>query len=44
MTTELRVTESGFERLPANRRAEAFRMNTKGWTIQLENVAAYVHA
>src|SRR5436190_19088692 len=40
--TLLSVTESGFDKVPANRRAEAFRMNDKGWGIQLENVANYV--
>jgi len=40
--TLLTVTESGFDKVPANRRAEAFRMNDEGWGIQLENVANYV--
>jgi len=40
--THLVVTESGFEKLPANRRLEAFRMNEEGWIEQLENVAKYV--
>lgn len=34
----LRVVESGFSRLPAQRRAEAFRMNSGGWTHQMENI------
>jgi uncharacterized protein YndB with AHSA1/START domain len=36
------VTESGFAALPAHRRDEAFRMNDKGWTIQLQNIAHHV--
>ena len=40
--TWLTVVESGFDKVPAARRAEAFRMNDKGWSIQLENVAAHV--
>ena len=40
--TRLVVTESGFEKIPAGRRLEAFRMNTEGWVEQLENVAKYV--
>lgn len=40
--TRLTVTESGFDRLPAGRRAEAFRMNAGGWAEQMENVARHV--
>jgi len=40
--TLLIVTESGFDKVPANRRAEAFRMNDQGWGIQSENIAKYV--
>jgi uncharacterized protein YndB with AHSA1/START domain len=40
--TLLSITESGFDKVPANRRAEAFRMNDEGWGIQLENIAKYV--
>ncbi len=40
--TLLRVTESGFEKLPADRRAEAFRMNEGGWTEQMKNIENYV--
>jgi uncharacterized protein YndB with AHSA1/START domain len=39
--TKLRVTESGFDKVPAHRRAEAFRMNTGGWSAQLANIKAY---
>lgn len=38
----LRVTESGFDALPSDRRAEAFRMNESGWTEQMKNIAAYL--
>ncbi|HKR08608.1 MAG TPA: SRPBCC family protein [Gemmatimonadaceae bacterium] len=40
--TALTITESGFDRLPASRRAEAFRMNDGGWTGQIKQIAAYV--
>lgn len=40
--TRLTVTESGFDRIPAARRAEAFRMNDQGWTGQLKNIERYV--
>ena len=40
--THLRVVESGFDRIPLARRAEAIRMNDAGWTEELENIARYV--
>ena len=40
--TALTITESGFDRIPATRRAEAFRMNDGGWTGQIKQIAAYV--
>jgi uncharacterized protein YndB with AHSA1/START domain len=40
--TLLSITESGFDKIPAGRRAEAFRMNERGWTAQLENIARHV--
>ena len=40
--TLLLLTESGFDKLPANRRLEAFRMNEGGWTQQMKNIEAYV--
>ena len=40
--TLLTVVESGFENLPAHRRAEAFRMNDGGWTQQIENIKKHV--
>jgi uncharacterized protein YndB with AHSA1/START domain len=40
--TMLRVTESGFDKIPSGRRAEAFRMNENGWAQQLKNIESYV--
>jgi uncharacterized protein YndB with AHSA1/START domain len=40
--TLLLVTESGFDRIPANRRDEAFLRNDGGWTQQMKNIEAYV--
>jgi uncharacterized protein YndB with AHSA1/START domain len=40
--TLLTVVESGFENIPAARRAEAFRMNDGGWSQQVKNVQAHV--
>lgn len=40
--TRLVVSESGFDRVPERRRLEAYRMNTKGWEIQLGNIQRYV--
>jgi len=40
--TRLRIVESGFERIPLARRAEAFRMNDEGWGGQIENITRYV--
>jgi len=40
--TLLTVTESGFDKVPKERRFEAFRMNERGWTIQMENITKYV--
>jgi hypothetical protein len=40
--TLLVVTESGFDKLPKERYADAFRMNTRGWEQQLEQIGAYV--
>jgi uncharacterized protein YndB with AHSA1/START domain len=40
--TRLRVVESGFDKIPAHRRDEAFRMNEGGWAIQVENIASYL--
>ena len=40
--TRLALTESGFENVPAHRRAEAFRMNDGGWTEQMKNIENHV--
>jgi len=40
--TLLRVVESGFDRLPAHRRDEAFRMNDRGWAQQLVSIERHV--
>ena len=40
--TGVTITESGFDQLPATRRAEAFRMNESGWKGQSRNLAEYV--
>jgi uncharacterized protein YndB with AHSA1/START domain len=42
--TRLIVTESGFDKIPAYRRDEAFRMNDRGWSAQVENIRAHVGA
>jgi uncharacterized protein YndB with AHSA1/START domain len=41
-STLLTVTESGFDKIPSARRAEAFRMNDGGWAQQMKNIQAYV--
>jgi uncharacterized protein YndB with AHSA1/START domain len=40
--TRLTVTEAGFEKIPPERRDEAFRMNDEGWGIQMENIREYL--
>ncbi|MGX4642640.1 SRPBCC family protein [Massilia sp. SYSU DXS3249] len=40
--TLLTVVESGFDRVPAGRRLEAFRMNSQGWDAQVANIARHV--
>jgi uncharacterized protein YndB with AHSA1/START domain len=40
--TLLRVVESGFDRVPAHRRDEAFRMNERGWGAQMKNIEQHV--
>ena len=41
-STVLTIVESGFDRIPLARRAEAFRMNDGGWTGQIKNIEKYV--
>jgi uncharacterized protein YndB with AHSA1/START domain len=40
--TRLTIVESGFDKIPLARRAEAFRMNEGGWTEQIENIRRHV--
>jgi len=40
--TRLRVTESGFDAIPAARRGEAFLRNGEGWSAQMRNIAEYL--
>jgi uncharacterized protein YndB with AHSA1/START domain len=42
--TQLTIVESGFDRIPAGRRDEAFRMNDQGWTEQAKNIERHVSA
>jgi uncharacterized protein YndB with AHSA1/START domain len=42
--THLTVTESGFDKIPANRMPEAFRMNDGGWAEQVKNIKAHVES
>ena len=36
------IIESGFDKIPLARRAEAFRMNEKGWGGQIKNLERHV--
>jgi uncharacterized protein YndB with AHSA1/START domain len=40
--TNVKILETGFDRIPLARRAEAFRMNEGGWTAQVRNLTGYV--
>jgi len=40
--TLLLVTESGFEKIPSERLADALRMNDGGWAEQMKNIESYV--
>jgi uncharacterized protein YndB with AHSA1/START domain len=40
--TLLRLTESGFGKLPTHRLADALRMNERGWSEQLQNIERHV--
>lgn len=40
--TMLTVTESGFDRIPLERRAKAFAANEGGWTAQLKLIEKYL--
>ncbi len=38
----LTVTESGFDRIPLERRAKAFAANEGGWSMQVQMIAKYL--
>ncbi len=40
--TRLTVIESGLDKIPLARRADAFRMNSSGWDEQSENIKKHV--
>ena len=40
--TLLRLVESGFDDIPAERRQEAFRMHCSGWDEQMKNIEKHV--
>lgn len=40
--TLLKIVESGFDKVPAARRLEAFQMNSHGWDAQIRDIAIYV--
>jgi uncharacterized protein YndB with AHSA1/START domain len=40
--TLLTIVESGFDQIPAQRRAQAFRMNDGGWSRQIGNIQRHV--
>jgi uncharacterized protein YndB with AHSA1/START domain len=42
--TLLTLTESGFDKVPPERRLDAFRMNSQGWAEQMKNIEKHVAA
>ncbi|MBO0904540.1 SRPBCC family protein [Jiella sonneratiae] len=42
--TRLTLTESGFEGVAPGRMPEAFRMNQRGWEMQMQNIRAHVES
>ncbi|TDJ74544.1 MAG: hypothetical protein E2O39_04850 [Planctomycetota bacterium] len=40
--SRLTVTESGFDALPEDCRADAFARNEGGWTLQMESIQRHV--
>jgi uncharacterized protein YndB with AHSA1/START domain len=38
----LTVTESGFDQIPLERRAQAFTSNERGWAVQMRLIEAYL--
>jgi uncharacterized protein YndB with AHSA1/START domain len=41
--TLLVVTESGFDKIPSDRRLEAFRRDSEGWAGQIKNIENYIN-
>ncbi|MNR28987.1 hypothetical protein D3C85_1463440 [compost metagenome] len=40
--TLLRVSESGFDHIPQSRREKAFRMDSRGWEEQMNNLEQFL--
>lgn len=40
--TKLTISESGFDRIPLERRAKAFASNEQGWTAQIKLIEKYL--
>jgi uncharacterized protein YndB with AHSA1/START domain len=40
--TKLTVTESGFDRIPPERRAQAYRLNDEGWGEQMKLIERHL--
>lgn len=40
--TLLKVTESGFDHIPQERRLKAFRMDSRGWDEQMNNIEEFL--
>ncbi len=40
--TVLTLVESGFDAIPAARRAEAYRMHKEGWAMQMKSIEGYL--
>src|SRR5687767_13658509 len=40
--TLLRLVESGFDKIPPERRLKAFRGNSEGWDFQMQSIAKHV--
>lgn len=40
--TLLKLTESGFDKIPVSRRVEAYQMNDEGWVTQMKNIEEHL--
>ena len=40
--TLLKLTESGFDKIPTHRRVEAYQMNDEGWVTQMKNIEEHL--